>query len=62
MLTALGRAEEIKAHVGGALNNGCSPEQIKETIVQAAVYCGFPLAQEANRAAEEVLHARGIPL
>lgn len=60
ILTAMGRGEEIKAHVNGALNNGCTREEIKEVILHTTVYCGFPLAQEANRAAEQVLLSRGL--
>lgn len=59
MLTALNRPAEIKAHVGGALNNGLTVEDIRETLLHAAVYCGIPAALEAFRAAHEVLLARG---
>lgn len=55
MLTALGKGTELKMHVIGALNNGCSVEDIKEVLLQAAVYCGIPAGVEAFRAAEETL-------
>jgi len=55
MLTALGRAHELKGHLRGALNNGVTPEEIREVLLHAAVYCGAPLAVEAFRAAQEVL-------
>ncbi|GHE80765.1 4-carboxymuconolactone decarboxylase [Amycolatopsis deserti] len=55
MLTALGKTAELKLHVRGALNNGCTVEQIQEVLLQAAVYCGVPAALEASRAAQEVV-------
>ena len=55
MLTALGRTQELKGHVRGALNNGASMEEIREVLLHATVYCGVPLAVDAFRAAQEVL-------
>jgi 4-carboxymuconolactone decarboxylase len=55
MLTALNRTPELRVHVRGAINNGCTPREIQETLLQAAIYCGVPAAMEAFRAAEEVL-------
>jgi 4-carboxymuconolactone decarboxylase len=55
MLTALGRSEELKGHVRGALNNGATPEEIREVLLHATVYCGFPLAIDAFRATQQVL-------
>lgn len=55
MLAALGRAQELKGHVRGALNNGASIDEIREVLLHAAVYCGMPLAIEAFRAAHEVV-------
>src|SRR5919205_905904 len=40
MLTALGRMHEFRVHVRGAINNGCTTEEIRETLLQATVYCG----------------------
>ncbi|MEQ9044935.1 MAG: carboxymuconolactone decarboxylase family protein [Sneathiellaceae bacterium] len=60
MLTALGRTAEFRIHVGTALNNGCTPEEIQEAIFQAALYCGLPAAIESTRIAEEVLRERGL--
>ncbi len=57
MLTALGRAHELKGHVRGALNNGATPEEIREVLLHAAVYCGAPLAIDAFRSAQEVIEA-----
>ena len=42
MLTALGRTQEVKLHVRGAINNGFTPEDIKEMLIHAAAYCGVP--------------------
>jgi 4-carboxymuconolactone decarboxylase len=55
MLTALGRAHELKGHLRGALNNGATPEEIREVLLHAAVYCGAPLAVDAFRTAQEVV-------
>lgn len=55
MLTALGRAHEIKGHVRGAVNNGASVKEIQEVLLHAGVYCGMPLAIDAFRSAHEVL-------
>ena len=60
MLTALGRAAEIKGHVRGAINNGATPEEIQEVLLHAAVYCGMPLAIDAFRSAHEVLSEMGL--
>jgi 4-carboxymuconolactone decarboxylase len=57
MLTALGRSQELKGHLRGALNNGATPEEIREVLLHAAVYCGAPLAVEAFRVAQEVVDA-----
>jgi 4-carboxymuconolactone decarboxylase len=55
MLTALGRNHELGVHVRGAVTNGCTVEEIQETLLQAAVYCGAPAALESFRVAEGVL-------
>jgi 4-carboxymuconolactone decarboxylase len=59
MLTALGRSNELKLHVRGALNNGVSVEEIREILVQATIYCGVPAGLDAFKAAHEVLVAVG---
>lgn len=59
MLTAMGRAHELKGHVRGALNNGASVEEIREVLLHATVYCGVPLAVDGFRAAHEVLKDAG---
>jgi len=55
MLTALGRGHELKGHLRGALNNGATPEELREVLLHAAVYCGAPLAVDAFRIAQEVV-------
>jgi 4-carboxymuconolactone decarboxylase len=54
MLTALNRPHEIKLHLKGALNNGCSRDEIREVLLQAAIYCGVPAALDGFRIAREV--------
>ena len=55
MLTALNRPHEVRLHVRGALRNGCTREEIMETLLQAAIYCGVPAAIDSVRIAREVL-------
>ncbi|MDP3846339.1 MAG: carboxymuconolactone decarboxylase family protein [Pseudomonas sp.] len=56
-LTALKCPQELKGHIRGALNNGCSMEEIRETLLHCAVYAGVPAAVDAFRAAQEALDA-----
>jgi 4-carboxymuconolactone decarboxylase len=53
MLTALNRPHEVKLHLRGALNNGCSKEEIMEVLLQTAIYCGIPAAVDSFRTAKE---------
>ncbi len=55
MLAALKAPKELQGHVRGALNNGCTISEIQEVLLHSAVYCGAPAAQEAFRAAQEVI-------
>jgi len=55
MLTALNRSHELRVHVRGAIANGCTRQEIQETLLQAAIYCGVPAAMEAFRVADSVL-------
>ena len=55
MLAALGRVNEIRGHVRGALNNGLTPEEIRELFLHVACYAGFPAGLEAAKVAGEVL-------
>ena len=54
-LTALSKPNQIKVHVAGALANGCSIEEIRETFLHTMVYAGVPCGVEAFNAAIEVL-------
>ncbi len=58
MLTALGKEHELKLHLNGALNNGLTKEEIKEVLLQTAIYCGVPAAVVAFRCAREVFKDR----
>lgn len=58
MLTAQGKQQELKAHVRGALTNGATPEEIRELMLHATVYCGFPTAIDAFRSAAEVIEPK----
>jgi len=53
MLTALNRPHEVKLHLRGALNNGCSKNDIMEVLLQTAIYCGVPAAIDSLRVAKE---------
>ena len=57
MLIAMGKQNELKGHVRGALNNGVTPAELQEILLHAAVYCGVPSAVEAFRTAAEVVDA-----
>jgi 4-carboxymuconolactone decarboxylase len=58
MMAATGRANELRVHVKGALENGCTAEQIQDILLLVALYCGIPAANEAHRVAIEVLRER----
>ncbi len=59
-LMALGHWDEFRLHVGGAFNNGLTESEIKEVILQAAIYCGVPVANHAFKEAAAVMAERGI--
>jgi len=44
--------------MNGALNNGCSPDEIREILLLVALYCGIPAANEAHRIAYEIIKER----
>jgi 4-carboxymuconolactone decarboxylase len=58
MLAAQGKQHELKAHVRGALNNGVTPEELREVMLHATVYCGFPTAIDAFRCVTEVVEPK----
>ncbi|MHB1868803.1 MAG: carboxymuconolactone decarboxylase family protein [Nitrososphaerales archaeon] len=58
-LTALGNAEpQLRDHIQGALNVGCTAQEIVEVIIQMAVYAGFPAAIRAMNVAKTVFQGR----
>lgn len=61
MMVALNRTEEFKLHVRAAFNNGLTREDIKEVLLQTAIYCGVPAANSAFHMAEEVFAAMEKP-
>jgi 4-carboxymuconolactone decarboxylase len=60
MLVALNRPNQLRHHIEGAMNNGCTVTEIQEILLQTAVYCGLPAAGEGFRIAEEVLRERDL--
>ena len=56
MMCALNRSAELGVHVRGAVNNGASEVEIRETILQAACYCGMPAGIEVFKVAERVIN------
>jgi 3-oxoadipate enol-lactonase/4-carboxymuconolactone decarboxylase len=54
-LVALNHHEELAMHVRAALRNGLTPDEIKEVLLQAAIYCGVPAANRAFAVAQAVL-------
>lgn len=59
MLSALNRPHELALHVRGAINNGVSPEEIKEIFLQVGIYCGVPAAMESFKIGKQVLKELG---
>lgn len=57
ILTTLGKMTELKGHVRGAINNGCTVEEIREVLLHATVYAGVPAGVDAFRNAKEALDA-----
>jgi len=54
MMVALNRPEELRLHLSAALNNGVTREEIREVLLQTAIYCGVPAANSAFHLAQEV--------
>ncbi|POS74649.1 4-carboxymuconolactone decarboxylase [Diaporthe helianthi] len=57
MLVALNRSTELATHVKGALTNGATEDEIREVLLQAAIYCGMPAGLEGFRVAQRVIDA-----
>ena len=60
IIATLNRAAEFEIHVRGALRNGCTPAEIRDTLIQVAVYAGIPAGVEAFRIARKVLTEEGV--
>jgi 3-oxoadipate enol-lactonase/4-carboxymuconolactone decarboxylase len=58
MLVALGRHDELAMHVRAALRNGLTEDEIKEVLLQTAIYCGVPAANSAFAVAQAALETR----
>lgn len=61
MMAALGKPNELRVHLNGALKNGATPEQIQELLLLVALYCGIPAANEAHQVAFDVINEREAP-
>ena len=59
LLTAMSKPDELKLHLRGALNNGCSKEEIMEVLLHTAIYCGMPAAVSSFRTAREFFEEAG---
>src|SRR5438067_11790150 len=57
MMVALNRTDEFKLHVRAAFNNGVTRDEIKEVLLQSAIYCGVPAANSSFHMAEDVFAA-----
>lgn len=62
MLAALNRPHEFELHFRAAIGNGLSKDELKDALIQIAIYCGVPAGVEAHRIATKVLAEPGIAL
>jgi 4-carboxymuconolactone decarboxylase len=53
MMVALNRPDELRLHLSAALNNGVTREEVREVLLQTAIYCGVPAANSAFHLAQE---------
>jgi 4-carboxymuconolactone decarboxylase len=60
LLTALAAENELPMHVRAAINNGVTPEEIREVIIHAGLYAGIPKANGAIKLAEQALREEGV--
>jgi 4-carboxymuconolactone decarboxylase len=60
MMVALNRSEEFRMHVRAALNNGVTQDDIKEVLLQTAIYCGVPAANSAFHVAADVFAGESV--
>lgn len=54
MMCAANRPHELRIHLRGALKNGCSKDEIREVLLQVAIYCGIPASLDAHNIAMEI--------
>ena len=54
MMCAANRPHELRIHLRGALINGCTKDEIREVLLQVAIYCGIPASLDAHNMAVEV--------
>ena len=59
LMVALNRQEEFKLHVRASVNNGVKRDELKEVLLQTAIYCGVPAANSAFHWAQEVFDEIG---
>ena len=59
-LVALYRTDQLRGHIGRALDNGVTKSEISEIILHTALYAGWPVSANAARVAKEVFDERGI--
>ena len=60
IIATLNRAAEFEMHVRGAVRNGCTAAEIRDTLIQVAIYAGIPAGVEAFRIARKVLMDEGL--
>jgi 4-carboxymuconolactone decarboxylase len=58
MMVALNRSEELQLHLKAALKNGVTHAEVKEVLLQSAIYCGVPAANHAFHLAEQIFFAQ----
>ena len=61
LMVALNRGEELRLHLRAAVNNGVTMDEIRETLLHCAIYCGVPAANAAFHAAKDVLKELSAP-
>ena len=61
MMVALNRTEELRLHLRASINNGVTRDEIKEVLLQCAVYCGVPAANSAFHLAQSVFAEQDAP-
>lgn len=59
-LTVMGKLEELKVHIYGALNVGCKPDEIAEVIFQMFTYAGAPAVNDGLKALRAVMNKKGL--